>query len=267
MHRFELKRGKHHSSHMQRSWDKYGESSFDFSVLEECAKGQLFEREQHYIDLLHPAFNGVAVVKTIQLTPELETKRRESLKSHHAARKTCYKGHGWTQANTQINRNGYRVCVACRDARRKRRKDKLAIPEQKSVRCKQIREAYADNLGRPIIHQKDRLTPEVRAKISKSLMARYSHCKQGHPFDESNTLIEKCSGKRICRACRKALRKKLRDAETPQQKQAVREQKKRSWWRNHDKNLQNSRERFGTAKVGHATSRTLSAFTPIRDQF
>jgi hypothetical protein len=35
---------------LKRSWDKYGESAFSFSILEECDKEQLTAREQHWID-------------------------------------------------------------------------------------------------------------------------------------------------------------------------------------------------------------------------
>lgn len=50
LHLFYLKKGKHHSSYLQRSWEKYGEDAFAFAVLEACTPEQLIEREQHWID-------------------------------------------------------------------------------------------------------------------------------------------------------------------------------------------------------------------------
>ena len=32
-HKRQLRNGNHHSIHLQRAWDKYGEASFDFSIL------------------------------------------------------------------------------------------------------------------------------------------------------------------------------------------------------------------------------------------
>lgn len=56
-HRNDLRSGQHHSTYMQRSYDKHGEDAFVFEVLEECAVSLLVEREQDYLDQLRPAFN------------------------------------------------------------------------------------------------------------------------------------------------------------------------------------------------------------------
>jgi len=42
--------GKHPNVYFQRAYDKYGKDAFDFSVLEECPKEKLQEREQVWID-------------------------------------------------------------------------------------------------------------------------------------------------------------------------------------------------------------------------
>lgn len=60
-HRSDLRRGVHHSLHLQRAWDKYGEDFFEFVVLEECPIEQLLEREQHYLDLYSDKYNCVLV--------------------------------------------------------------------------------------------------------------------------------------------------------------------------------------------------------------
>lgn len=49
-HKNHLNGGKHHNTPLQRSWDKYGEESFIFEVVEECDEKILLEREQHYLD-------------------------------------------------------------------------------------------------------------------------------------------------------------------------------------------------------------------------
>ena len=50
-HKLDLRRGKHCNAYLQNSWNKYGESAFTFSVLEECSVEQLSEREIYYIQL------------------------------------------------------------------------------------------------------------------------------------------------------------------------------------------------------------------------
>ena len=50
-HKAELKEGKHHSCLLQRAWDKYGEQSFKFEILEEVSNPQhLLAYEQVYLD-------------------------------------------------------------------------------------------------------------------------------------------------------------------------------------------------------------------------
>ena len=54
-----LKKNKHHSRYLQRSWNKYGEKNFEFVILEECepVKETLLEREQFYLDTLSSEYN------------------------------------------------------------------------------------------------------------------------------------------------------------------------------------------------------------------
>ena len=56
-HKAALKKQTHHGSYLQRAWNKYGAECFEFSVIELCEKEKLIEREQYYIDTLHPEYN------------------------------------------------------------------------------------------------------------------------------------------------------------------------------------------------------------------
>lgn len=58
MHVTQLASGRHHSKHLQRAWDKYGEDAFSFRIVERCDRESLIAREQHYIDTLKPEFNS-----------------------------------------------------------------------------------------------------------------------------------------------------------------------------------------------------------------
>ena len=48
-HKSELRRGEHVNSHLQKAWDKYGETAFAFSILEICTEESLNETEEKYI--------------------------------------------------------------------------------------------------------------------------------------------------------------------------------------------------------------------------
>lgn len=52
-----LRRGKHYNIHLQRAFDKYGEASFIFNVLENCSEEDLIIREQWYFDNFNPEYN------------------------------------------------------------------------------------------------------------------------------------------------------------------------------------------------------------------
>lgn len=53
-HLYELRRNTHYSSYLQRAWNKYGEESFEFTILEVCDKSVIIQREQYWLDELQP---------------------------------------------------------------------------------------------------------------------------------------------------------------------------------------------------------------------
>lgn len=56
-HRHFLRSGKHANRHLQAAWNKYGEACFQFSIIEKCDKLSLVQREQFYMDVMHPEYN------------------------------------------------------------------------------------------------------------------------------------------------------------------------------------------------------------------
>lgn len=50
-HKSALRSNRHHNPHLQSAWNKYGESCFDFIILEECEEELLLKREQAYLDV------------------------------------------------------------------------------------------------------------------------------------------------------------------------------------------------------------------------
>ena len=53
-HKLNLRKNKHHSIHLQRAWNKYGESSFSFEIIEFILPENQISREQFYLDSLKP---------------------------------------------------------------------------------------------------------------------------------------------------------------------------------------------------------------------
>jgi len=50
VHRHLLRKNKHHSTKLQRSWNKHGEGCFTFRILERCSLKALARREQYWMD-------------------------------------------------------------------------------------------------------------------------------------------------------------------------------------------------------------------------
>ncbi len=55
VHRCHLRKGTHHSRHLQSAWNKYGESAFAFEVVATCEKDELTAQEQFWIDAFQTA--------------------------------------------------------------------------------------------------------------------------------------------------------------------------------------------------------------------
>jgi len=53
-----LRNNKHHSEHLQNSYNKYGFKAFIVGVIEECDFSVLDEREKYYIDLYDTYYSG-----------------------------------------------------------------------------------------------------------------------------------------------------------------------------------------------------------------
>lgn len=57
-----LEKNKHPNAYLQNAWNMYKKDSFVFEVLELCGFGELNEKEQYWIERLHPEYN---IVKNI----------------------------------------------------------------------------------------------------------------------------------------------------------------------------------------------------------
>lgn len=58
-HRSSLRRRGHVNSHLQAAWNKYGESQFEFTVLEMARRSDLLEMEQKWLDKTQAYVRGI----------------------------------------------------------------------------------------------------------------------------------------------------------------------------------------------------------------
>ena len=62
-HRATLRGNYHGNPHLQNAWNKYGEKSFHFFIVEECNPKVLEEREDFYINNIKPEYNMQGAVR------------------------------------------------------------------------------------------------------------------------------------------------------------------------------------------------------------
>lgn len=78
-----------HNVHLQRAWDKYGESAFDFYILEKCSVELLADREQYWITFYDSYNNGynqtIGGEGSLGVVCSLE--KREKLRDAHLGEK------------------------------------------------------------------------------------------------------------------------------------------------------------------------------------
>lgn len=86
-HLYNLKNNKAHNKHLQSSWNKYGECSFSYEILEYCDRYKQFDREQWYISEFKPEYNFALQVianSKRKLTNEEKQKISSTLKQKYA---------------------------------------------------------------------------------------------------------------------------------------------------------------------------------------
>lgn len=96
-HLRQLKRGNHVNPHLQSTFNKYGESSFKFSIVEllpEASPKEIREVEQIYLDLMNwgESLNICKDSRGGEVTEEANERRRDSLKSYHEENPDAIRG-------------------------------------------------------------------------------------------------------------------------------------------------------------------------------
>lgn len=78
-----LRHNKHQNAHLQSAWNKYGESSFRWFILELCDSVELTEKEQYCIDLFGAEYNITRIIERNILSRESRIKQGETRRRLH----------------------------------------------------------------------------------------------------------------------------------------------------------------------------------------
>lgn len=89
-HKTKLRKNYHENKHLQRAWNKYGESVFRFRILESCPIGNLDKREQFYLNAYFPSgmlYNIAIDASSNQRGLKASAETRLKLSKAHKGRK------------------------------------------------------------------------------------------------------------------------------------------------------------------------------------
>ena len=62
-HKYQLRKGIHHSKKLQHAWNKYGEDAFEFVIVEEVIGGLVTVFEQTYINSFNSCQSGYNILR------------------------------------------------------------------------------------------------------------------------------------------------------------------------------------------------------------
>lgn len=85
-HLSDLRKSKHHSTKLQRHYNKYGESDLQFSIVFRCKEKYLLEIEQQFIDSHNPYFNECKIAGNCLGIKRSEEARRNMSKAHQGVK-------------------------------------------------------------------------------------------------------------------------------------------------------------------------------------
>lgn len=148
IHLSDLRKGKHHNSRLQRSWNKYGEDAFEFRVAELCKPEFCIAQEQVYLDYYRSTRPG----RVLNLHPIAGSSKGSKRTPEQRARQS------------EITKN---LPQSVRDKMRASLKGQKRSEEMKA----RMRERRA---------QQDIYTPEVRKKMSDAAKRRTPRSRESY---------------------------------------------------------------------------------------
>lgn len=180
LHFHHLRQNKHHSITLQRAWDKHGEESFVFEVLELVLPAFLIEREQHWLDTFKPfGENGYNInpVAGSRLGASVSPESREKLrlanlgKTYSEETKRKHSEAGLKRVQTQATREKVRqIRLGTKRSLETRERLRTSHLGQKQS-TETIKKRSLALTGRPV-------SDETRERISAANIAHPTHVKR-----------------------------------------------------------------------------------------
>lgn len=159
-HRNHLRRGTHHAPHLQHSWSKHGENSFEFKVLEHCEPEHLVKLEQVWIDWFSPAFN-VCPTAGSSLGRAHSSETRSKISAKHLGRKHAPRSEEYRQKLSKVH-TGKKKSAEHNAALQAGRAARVYTEEQRQAISDSLRKSYASG------ERSRERPPEYRNKIGKA---------------------------------------------------------------------------------------------------
>ena len=167
-HRSGLRHGQHDNQHLQRAFDKYGETVFVFSILERVVPENLIEYEQHYLDTLNPEYN-MSPVAGSQLGYRHTDGARRKMREAHTGERNFNFGKPKSEETKQKLSEALMGHQVGRETRRKMSEAKKGERHPnygKPMSVEQRREISKTLIGHPV-------TEETHRKLSEANLGKH----------------------------------------------------------------------------------------------
>lgn len=201
-HRRMLRKQNHHSSYLNNAWNKYGESSFVFSVICYCSPENLIFYEQRFIDGLNPEYNICRFAgNSLGRIVSPETRRKISEKS--LGKKRPETSEEW-RANISASLKGVKRTAEHMAALQAGRRAHVKTDEQKKAISESLKAAYRDGrrigdkcknhrakIGKTLASLSDDKVVEIRLKSSQGATGRFLAAEYGVPASTISNIINR----------------------------------------------------------------------------
>jgi group I intron endonuclease len=160
-HLSQLRRGIHHSGHLQAAWNKHGEEAFSFSILQEVKKREsLIEEENRWIASLNSSERTAGYNLCVTAGSQLGMKHSEEARKRMSA---AHKGRMKSEAHQEAINAALKGRKLSAEHRSKISSNQLGRRASEETR-KKMREAHAN--------PKEKLSPDAYQRMVTANVGR-----------------------------------------------------------------------------------------------